>query len=277
MNKERIIGLLTDFGVRDGAVGTMKAVIKSIAQETEIIDISHEVKDIEEGAFILATSHQWFPEGTIFVAVVDPGVGTDRKAVIIETEYGCYFVGPDNGIFSFISEDQIEKVVELTNRSYWCRPVSSSFHGRDIFAPVGAYLSLARGAKIEKFGELMKKESLVRFSLEPKIKDKKLIGKVLFIDDFGNLITSISRKVFDRFYDFSRFQIKIGEARISHLSRAYAKNRKGELIALFGGDFRLRSQYPDYDLLEIAVNQGNAAEMLGAKRGDKVIITLNPK
>lgn len=274
------IGFLTDWEVRDGSVAVVKAVMKSIA-EVEVIDISHTVADIKEGAFVLATSYCWFPKGTIFLAVVDPGVGTERKPIIVETEH-YLFVGPDNGLFSFLNPEEVEKVIRIQNDRLILSPLAATFEGRDIFGPVAAFL--VTGTNTTECGPEIEKENLVRLPFfQTKKKEKALEGEVIFIDDFGNLVTSIRQKDFLELLGESpygglppksSFKIKAGWTEIKKLSKTYADGKAGEAIALFGGDFRWCTTKEEGNLLEIAVNQGNASQSLGIGKGEKVIINI---
>lgn len=264
----RTIGFLTDWGRRDGSVATCKGVVKSIAGDNiiDIVDISHEVEDIEEGAFVLATTYYWFPKRTIFLVVVDPGVGTERKALMVKTK-DYFFVAPDNGILSFLKTEEIEKVVEIKNKEYFLHPVSTVFHGRDIFAPAVGWLS--RGIKMEI--DSMEKENLVQIPLfEIEKKENTLHGKIVFVDDFGNLVANLTQDIFLELVGSSKFKIRVGNAQISHLSETFSDGETGEILALFGGDFRTPE---GKDLLTIAANLGNAAETTKAKRGNRITVT----
>jgi len=190
------IALITDFG-SDGQhyVACMKGVILEINSTVKIIDISHNITpfSILEGAYILNSTYKYFPKGTIFVAVIDPGVGSARKIIILETSSGFYFVGPDNGLFThIINNEDISKIIEISNQDYFLEPVSDTFHGRDIMAPVSAYLS--KGISIENFGNPLEIDNIIKLNdLSPKIiENEKIIeGKIQYIDSFGNCITNI--------------------------------------------------------------------------------------
>lgn len=194
LSSNRIITLLTDFGYSDTFVGQMKGVILSINPHVTIIDITHDVKshDIEEASFLLWSSYRYFPSGTIHIAVVDPGVGSKRRAVLAEID-GNYFLFPDNGLISYVLKGKSFKAYEIENSKYILKQKSPTFQGRDVFAPASAWLS--KDIPIENFGKRIKK--LKTFTVkEPKvIKDKdglKIIGNVIHIDKFGNLITNIN-------------------------------------------------------------------------------------
>lgn len=207
----KIIALLTDFGYKDNFVGIMKGVILGINPQVNLVDISHGVKpqSIFEAYFLLKNSYKFFPKGTIFVAVVDPGVGSKRKSILIETN-DYFFIGPDNGIFSFLESHEIKNIVHLTNKEYFLKPVSSTFHGRDIFAPAAGFLS--KGVSPEELGTLIKSIKRVEIP-KPRIEKDKLVGEIIYIDGFGNLISNISREVFNKFTKGSEFEIAIGRTR----------------------------------------------------------------
>ncbi len=259
--KTPIIALLTDFGTKDYYVASMKGVILKINPRCTIIDISHQVspQDIREGAFLLASVFSYFPEKTIYLAVIDPEVGGKRKPILLRTR-NYFFVGPDNGLFTLVAEkDGVEWVIELTHSKYFLSPISSTFHGRDIFAPVAAHLSL--GVRPQSLGKRI--DQWVRLDLKkPEEKGERLIGEIFFIDHFGNLITNVERKRFFSFIKDSPFEIKVGKERVSKIGQGYWEGEKGEVIALFGSA----------DFLEIAVREGNAQKQLRLNRGDPILI-----
>ena len=250
------IALLTDFGTRDHYVGVMKGVILSINRHAQIVDISHEVdsQDVTTAYFLLKNCYRYFPTGTIFVTVVDPEVGTERPIVAVQTP-DYLFLAPDNGSLSFLAQEKIERMVHVTNRKLMLEPVSNTFHGRDIFAPCAAHLSL--GLDLAKFGPPT--STLTRFDCrEPEISSEGVIlGEVITIDKFGNLVTNISG---DRVSDFKHIEVKLGRTVVQDLSRTYADKKKGSVVALIGSGGEL----------EISVAQGNAAKKLKAKVGDVV-------
>ena len=254
------IALLTDFGLNDNFVGVMKGVIYRINPRAKIVDISHQVEshNIREAAFLLRSSYPYFPEGTVFLIVVDPGVGTERKSVIVETEK-YLFVAPDNGVLSFLKERDIKRIIQITNEEYFLKPVSRTFHGRDIFAPVAAHLS--RGEKVEKFGPAIRKIEKLKFP-EPQVKNNRLVGEVLYVDRFGNLITNISEDAFLRFTEGKKFQVVIGKVKISKISSSYQGGKQGIPIAIFGS----------FDNLEISLYQDNASRRLNLNKGSKIYI-----
>ncbi len=267
-----IITLTTDFGLADGYVAAMKGVILSINPEAKLVDLCHEIEpqNISQAAFILGTTHHFFPEGTIHVAVVDPGVGTGRRAVILRTPRAD-FVAPDNGVLSYIlSQSSAQatgpglqpvelppglEAVELTNPRFWRSPPSSTFHGRDIFAPVAAWLSL--GHKLEDFGERITSLGALPIVRPRWTQDGVLVGCILHVDHFGNLITNIKGEDLPP----GALTIEVAGERILGLSRTYGEGEG--LLALIGS-----SGY-----LEIALKEGSASARLGARVGDEVKIS----
>jgi len=257
-----IITLLTDFGTKDHYVASMKGVILKINPRCHLIDITHQVSphDIQEGAFILANAYPYFPKGTIHLAVVDPGVGGARRPLLLVTPNYC-FVGPDNGLFTMITRmEYVKQIIALDKQKYHLSNVSMTFHGRDIFAPVAAYLSL--GVKPKAFGH--KIDSLGRLGFEgPLIKEGKLLGEILHVDTFGNLISNIDGGKFSRFIRGRPFVIRTGRKTLQSLKKGYWEGRKGEAIALLGSS----------GFLEISVREGNAQKALKVKRGEPVEIS----
>ncbi|MEA5535537.1 SAM-dependent chlorinase/fluorinase [Crocosphaera sp. XPORK-15E] len=257
MSKTRVIALLSDFGLKDGYVGIMKGVIASINPQITIIDLTHEIppQQISAGRFCLMNAYPYFPLETVYIGVIDPGVGSQRRGVAIEVP-GGYLVGPDNGLFSgVLSQVQAIAAVALTNRNYWRVPAPSlTFHGRDIFATVGAHL--ASGISLEKLGQSIDIESLVNFPLEPiKITEKGLKGTIQYIDYFGNLITNIpAAQVRGK-----PWSIIIKNQTIKH-SLTYSDRQPGELITLIGS----------HGWVEIAVNRGNAQQRLQVQWGEQI-------
>lgn len=252
----RIITLLTDFGLDDAYVGTMRGVILNINPHATIVDLCHQVRpqDIAAAAFLLGSSYRYFPAGTVHLAVVDPGVGSGRRAVAVETPR-YLFVGPDNGVLSYVlAEEASFKAVSLTQPRYWLPRVSRTFHGRDIFAPVAAHLSL--GVPLAELGEAI--DELVTWPVPhpEKQADGSLRAHIIYIDRFGNLITDAKEE------DLPSQQIAVEVAGhiIEGLSPSYAAG--SPILALIGSTGRL----------EIAVREGNAAQHLGLKVGDTLIL-----
>jgi S-adenosyl-L-methionine hydrolase (adenosine-forming) len=242
----RIITLTTDFGLKDHYVGAMKGVIVSINPDVLIIDITHEIppQDIFKGAFTLRNFYRYFPEGTIHIVVVDPGVGSRRKPIVLEADKNI-FVGPDNGVFTFIChESKSIKAFEISNPKYILSNVSSTFHGRDIFAPAAAHISL--GISIEDLGRNVKKN--VGLSIkEPEIQRDEIIGEFIYADSFGNLITNIPSDLIK-----PKSRIYIGKRIIDGISKSYADAPEGELLAIIGSS----------GFLEISVNRGRASDII---------------
>lgn len=251
-----IITLTTDFGYEDSYIATMKGIILSINQNVSIIDISHNIRpqNIKQGAFVLKSAVPYFPAGSIHVAVVDPGVGSERRSILVSTPAN-FFIAPDNGILSLVIRNTSYKVYNLVKESYWHKPVSSTFHGRDIFAPVAAYLST--GINPEEIGERINNLAILD-SLDPLIIDNRQIkGEVIHIDHFGNLITNIAAEILPGV----NINIEISRHIINGLCLTYSE--KAGLIALIGS-----SGY-----MEIAYNGKSAAEYLSAGIGTQVIVS----
>ena len=267
-----VITLLSDFGLSDSYVGAMKGVISSICPGASLVDITHEVppQDLLQGAFLLSTAWHFFPSGTVHVAVVDPGVGTERKPLLVRAR-DHFFLAPDNGILSLVLPDEdvgavpfqayqaaIPRGVEafaLTNSAYWRHPVSNTFHGRDIFVPAAANLLL--GAAPGDMGERV--EKMVRLAVpRPLWENGFLTGYVLHVDRFGNIVTNI---VLQDIAEMSGgIEIEVGKSKISRFSDTYSE--ANELTALIGGQ----------GYLEVALPNGNAALELGVRAQDRVVV-----
>ena len=257
-----VIGLLSDFGTRDHYVGTMKGVILGICPDATLVDVTHEIAphDVLDGALELAASYRYFPAGTIFVAVVDPGVGSGRRG--IAAEIGDYrFVCPDNGLLTIVARDNPpRKIVELTERRYARPTVSRTFEGRDRFAPAAAWL--AKGIQLAALGRNLPDFQKLEVP-QPAVENGLVAGAVMRVDRFGNLVTNIDRKTFEKFGREGALQIAAGSAVVGKLVATYSEMHAGEVCALFGST----------DHLEIAANSGSAAQMLGLERGAAVRIT----
>ena len=259
--KKKIITLLTDFGTRDGYVGAVKGVIKRINPQAEIVDVTHEVEsyDVLGAAFALNNCYRYFPKGTIHLAVVDPGVGSLRQPILIRTT-DFSFVGPDNGIFSFIYQrEDLTDMVVVSNKKYFLVELSRTFHARDIFAPVAAYLSL--GVETDEFGSPAK-ECMKLIIPQPESKGKSLKGEIIHIDRFGNLITNVTAALLRK---KKNAEIAVGKRRIKGISRSYFEIREKRLGALVGSS----------GFLELAVNQGSAQKLLRAKVGEGIKIDFD--
>lgn len=257
-----LITLTTDFGYQDPFVGIMKGVIAAINPQAQVIDLSHGVpaQNVMAGALILQHSIHYFAVGTIHVVVVDPGVGGARKPILLE-HAGSYFVGPDNGVLSLALERQPpDRIVELTNADFHLQQVSKTFHGRDIFAPVAAHLSL--GIPPTEFGKPL--DTLVNLIVPQIVRgEKRLDGEIIYADSFGNLFTNIRERDLTGL-PRERLQIGLEGVPLGGLVTTYAGVGAGEFACLFNS----------WGLLEIAINQGNVMERTGAKIGDKVMVTV---
>lgn len=253
-----LITLTTDFGYTDPFVGIMKGVIARISPHARVVDITHGVppQDITAGALALRHSVDYFPPGTIHVVVVDPGVGSARRPLLFRCE-DIYLIGPDNGVLSLALEShKAVSVIELSNPEYHLRPTSRTFHGRDIFAPAAAHLS--RGVDPAEFGAPV--NDFVRLERPAITKaGASISGKVVYIDGFGNLFTTVSEEDLAD-YGTEKVDVSIGNATIHGISSAYASP----------GSFRLVAIINSWGLLEIAARNGNAAQLLGAAIGDTV-------
>jgi S-adenosyl-L-methionine hydrolase (adenosine-forming) len=266
MARRPIITLTTDFGLTDHFVGTVKGVILNIVNDVEIVDISHAVQsfDIFDGALTIAQAYSYFPPDTVHLVVVDPGVGTERRALVVKTEKHT-FVAPDNGVLSLVyGREERLHVREITAEHYYLQPVSKTFHARDIFAPVAA--SLAKGVDSEKFGDLI--SDFVRFNApKPKSVDAATLkGVVLKVDRFGNLITNITPQDAPMLFQLDPlpFKITVGKREITEIRSAYAEGAPGEVFGILGS----------MGYLEIATNRGAAAQLAGTGKGSEVRVTL---
>src|SRR4030095_2531472 len=251
-----IIALLTDFGTRDGYTASMKAVIKTICPLVSIIDISHDIapQQIAEARFILWTAYRFFPAGTIFVCVVDPGVGTGRKILAVKTEQ-YVFLAPDNNLLDMVlAETEVLEACSVENEKFFLEKISSTFHGRDIFSPVAAHL--ANGISLHSIGPSisLKRPSDLLFSISSK---GNYTGSVIFIDHFGNLVTNLGMT------GIQEATIIIDANEIA-LKKTYAEAEIGEPLALIGSR----------GLLEIAVRNGSAEQMFDAGYGSKIEVEV---
>lgn len=257
-----MIGFLTDWGYDSYYVGVTKAVIKSICPGADIVDITHSVDafDIKKGAYILERATDDFPEKSVFLAVVDPSVGTARKSVVIKTKNGSTFVGPDNGLFTFVIEKfGVHEIRELENKEFFYGD-SATFHGREIFAPVAGHIE--NGVSIDKFGSRLMTYEVLRYKA-PSFEAGTITGEVAFCDSFGNIETNIPGNLLSGTEEGDTFILKNGKKKYPlTYEKTYFDVRKGE--GLFHSD---SSGY-----IEIAVNKGNARETFGIGQGDLVEI-----
>lgn len=259
------ITLTTDFGLSDWYVGAMKGAILRINPRVTIIDITHDIPpgNLQAGAFALAASYHSFPKNTIHVAVVDPGVGGNRKPLLIHTK-DFSFIGPDNGLLSFALLDEEPRSIRcLDGPTLWKAPVSNTFHGRDIFGPAAAHLS--RGMASEKLGKRLNDYLRLEWPA-PHLKKDLILGEVLYTDRFGNLITNIPKAAIQS-WPLSSARVRLGKNR-RHIPivELYESVSKGRPIALLGST----------GFLEIAINGGSAAKVLGLKCGDLIHALRRP-
>jgi len=255
--------MITDFGTRDHYVAAMKGVILQINPKATLVDVTHEIgpQEIDEAAFILRQVFPYYPKGTVFIVVVDPTVGTSRR--ILAARYSDRIVlAPDNGVLTFLHRDaELQEIRGVENRRYLASSLSTTFHGRDIFAPVAAHLS--KGLSMDQLGPVTDHIEVLQLAKPTRRPDGTIDGRVMFIDRFGNLITNISG------LDLSaanspghHHEVSVGSHPIGPIHVAYADVPTGELVALVGST----------QMLEIAVNNGSAAKVLSAVRGDPVSV-----
>ena len=261
-----IITLTTDYGTADHLVGAMKGVILNINPEVNIVDITHDVMpyDVLDGAMTLNEASRFYPNRTIHVVVVDPGVGTERRPLLVSAGTQ-YYIGPDNGVLSMVFEREKESLTvrHITSDHYFLQPLSKTFHGRDVFAPVAAWLS--KSMQTNAFGEEI--EDYMRFNFpKPKANGNGVKGIVLRVDAFGNLLTNVTAEDVPALAGGDgTFTVRVGKAQIGKIAQTFAEGPTGEPIALLGS-----SGY-----LEVAVNKGNAARTLGVNRGAEVTVELS--
>jgi len=259
-----IITLTTDFGTSDHLVGAMKGVILRINPAARIVDLQHHVApyDLLDGALTIGAAWHYFPPRTIHLVIVDPGVGTERRPLLVTAEQQ-YFIAPDNGVLSMVYDrDPGVSVRHITASHNFLQPVSPTFHGRDVFAPVAGWLSKAW--QTESFGEVI--TDFVRFSLpRPKANGQALKGLVLKVDTFGNLITNLRPEdVPPAAVESGKIKLQAGTKMIERLVLTFGQGAPGEPVALIGSS----------GFLEIAINKGNAARTLGVARGAEITLEL---
>jgi S-adenosylmethionine hydrolase len=257
-----VVTLLTDFGTADYFVAAVKGVILTISPRVSLVDITHEIppQDIESGAFTLLSCYRNFPAGTVHLSVVDPGVGSARRAIVVSAA-SQYFVGPDNGLFSYILDrERSHKTFHISGDQFLRQPASTTFHGRDVFAPVAAALS--NGVKPNKFGPRIEDEVRLR-SLSPVQRNGKVEGRIIHIDRFGNCITNLTR-------------VDVTETKQTKLfiNRKVIKAFRQFYTDEEGSKSRIFATWGSAGFLELAVNRGSAAALLKAKRGDRVIASV---
>ncbi len=260
-----LLTLTTDYGTSDQLVGTLKGVILKIQPDAQIVDINHSVVpfDVLDGALCIGAAYRYFPSKTVHVVVVDPGVGTARRPILVSAN-NQYFIAPDNGVLSLIYEREDAVVVRhITSEHYFQRPVSPTFHGRDIFAPVAAWL--AKNWQTEAFGEVI--ADFTRFTLpRPKAQEGVLRGAVLRVDNFGNLMTNFTLEDLpEAMRQPGRAKFTVTGKPVNHFVETFAQGPAGEPVALVGST----------GFIEIAINKGNAARALGAGRGVEVVLQIS--
>ncbi len=260
----RIVTLTTDFGTSDHFVGVMKGVIAGICPTAEMIDITHEVHsyEVNDGAFVVEQTFPYFPKKTVHLVVVDPGVGTSRRPILVEAA-GQYFIGPDNGVLApAYNSDKKSKVRVITNQKYFRKNVSRTFHGRDIFAPCAAHL--AKGALPSTFGKLI--DDYLRVGLEKPHRTGRRIwtGTILKVDHFGNLITNLHAGEFPDL-ELHPIELKIGTRTVSRVALTFADGADGSDVFLILGS----SGY-----YEVAANQASAAKVLGCSAGAPIELSI---
>lgn len=264
-----LITLLTDFGTEDEYVGLMKGVILSINPRVVIVDISHQIgsQNVAQAAFTIHASYRYFPPGSVHLIVVDPGVGTKRDLLALEMRRH-FFIAPDNGILTLLLNNfAAATLIRITNEAFFLNPVSRTFHGRDIIAPVGAHLTM--GVELSKLGPVLNPREAVRLdNLEADMHKKgEIVGKIIAIDHFGNLISNVALKQLTQFNQgrpATRLKIQIGSHVIHGLSETYGDVRPNTPLALVGSR----------GYLEIAVNCGSAARVLKVHQGDAVRVII---
>jgi len=258
-----MITLLTDFGNGDGAVASMKGVIKSINPSIELLDISHDITpfSIREGAFVLKRCYSYFPAKTIFLAVIDPSVGSERNAILLVTDQH-YFIAPDNGLLSYIAQEHnSHHVYQLTNKEYHLSVVSHTFHGRDLFASVAAHLSL--NFIPSRFGEPLKQISTFEMIEAKKINDDIIEGEIIYFDHYGNAITNIKQTHFGNNSLGNIYKLVLNERKLSRLfyfSNCYSDVSYSDGLIYFGS----------IAYLEVAICQGSFKDQFQCKLGDKI-------
>jgi S-adenosylmethionine hydrolase len=266
MRPNGIITLTTDFGLADSYVGTIKGVILGIAPAARLVDITHDIspQNTHQAAYIVQTFATYFPPGTIHLVIVDPGVGSQRRAIALATPEAI-FVAPDNGVLTYVWRDALARwgpetcqVIELTEPRFWLKRISSTFHGRDMFGPVAAHL--AAGANLAALGA--RRQGLTEADLEQPGAGRSggLVGRIIHVDHFGNCITNITPQHLEQAGLGDQMIVKIIDQRIAGLQRTFSDTPVGALTALIGSS----------DRLELAVRNGNAAQTLGVGIGDTV-------
>jgi len=266
-----VVALMTDFGTGDGDVGVMKGVIAGITPEAHIIDMNHDIppKRVASGAWVLASSYRYFPASTVFVCVVDPGVGSSRGAIALHAGE-WFFVGPDNGLFSYVfAEQPAHAAALLSNPAYHLRHVSATFHGRDIFSPVGAHLARGGAAIMRDLGQAIDPASLIRLAAgQPARGGSTIDAHIIHVDNFGNLITSIPLTMLPDLFDLPQVQASLPAQgkMIDERRRFFADGPEDGRPFIYGDS----SGY-----IAIAVRNGNAAQTVGAAYRDAITFVIS--
>jgi S-adenosylmethionine hydrolase len=265
MEQQRFVTLTTDFGTSDHYVGTMKGVVYTINPSVRVVDITHEIQsyDLLDGALSIAQAYSYFPAETIHVVVVDPGVGTARRPILARTEK-YLFVAPDNGVLSLALErEERVSVRHISSDHYFLRPVSQTFHGRDVFAAVAGWLS--KGVELSNFGHEINDYVRFRVPKPKRIDEGRVQGVILKVDKFGNLVTNITPQEIPQLFasQESNFKIVVGGHEITQMRTAYAASGPGEIFGILGS----------MGFLELSTNRGSAARALGAGKGTAILVT----
>lgn len=265
--RKPIITLITDFGLLDHFVGTMKGVIANINPEALVIDITHDVSphDVFQAAFLIKSAYPYFPPHTIHVVVVDPGVGTNRRIIAMSTEKG-YFIAPDNGVLSYLyASEEVGEVREVTADHYFLKPRTGTFDGRDVFAPVAAWMS--KNVSMTSLGEVITDYKKYDLPQPTPVGQGGMRCKILYVDRFGNLVSNLTRDQFKQMLDASaqrRFAFQVGEQTIGKISTSYAEGEKGQLLAIFGSS----------GFLEFSINRGSAMKLTGVGVGKDILFKV---
>lgn len=276
-NQHPIIGIVTDFGEKGTHyIASMKGVILSLSEDVTLIDISHDITPFSllETSYLIFTMYHYYPSGSVFLIVVDPGVGSQRKIVALQTHSSHYFVGPDNGIFThLLSSDKIEKVVSVENNAFFRENISQTFHGRDVMAPVAAHLAM--GTELEKFGPELSPHELKTLSIRPQFYESKgkIEGIIQYIDSFGTATTNIA---IDDYQQIKNTSIRLkpnskitlifdGMEYRAEFCTHFSEVEEGNYLFLKGS----------YGYLEIAKNQGNASKKIGLNLGDQITLEFS--
>lgn len=253
----KVIALLTDFGEKDGFAGIMKGVMLNILSDAKIVDITHQIEpvNIHNAAWVLGNSYSYFPKDTVFVCVVDPGVGSSRNILLVKTK-DHYFLAPDNGLLTYIiDKEKIEDAVIIDNKDYWLSTVSSTFHGRDIFAPVAAYLA-GGNVELSTLGKTIDHNRIYKtFINNPKRFGNEISGIIAYIDHFGNLVTNVSTNLLFT----NNIEIHYNSNIIKGLYKSYQEVEKGKLLAIVGSN----------GFVEIAANNDSAKAILNSSIGSE--------